>query len=46
MQKIVDGDIRMPSEIAESEGFTGGAIVSEELKEIVTKIINENKQIV
>lgn len=46
MQLIVDGDTRMPSEIAETQGFTGGAQASKELKEIVTKIVEENKEIV
>lgn len=46
MQLIVDGDTRMPSEIAESAGFTGGAQASKELKEIVQKIVDENKEIV
>lgn len=46
MQLIVDGDTRMPSEIATSLGFTGGAQASKELKEITAKIVAENKDIV
>ena len=35
MQAIVDGDERMPSKIAEEQGFVGGANLSEEVKNAV-----------
>ena len=35
MQLIVDGDTRMPTEIAEKLGFTGGVVAGKELIEQV-----------
>ena len=33
MMKIVDGDTRMPSVIAEEQGFVGGTPISDEVRE-------------
>ena len=46
MQMIIDGDLRMPTEIAEFLGFTGGVVAGEELKEQVKKVVEANPEIV
>ena len=43
---IVDGDTRMPKEIADSLGFTGGVVASEETKDWVNLVVSENPEIV
>ena len=40
MMAIIDGDSRMPSEIAEEQGFMGGPITSDEVKAAVTGVLN------
>lgn len=44
--RIVDGDTRMPTEIADQLGFTGPVITSAEVKTAVDKIFTENPHIV
>ena len=44
--RIVDGDTRMPTEIADQLGFTGPVVTSAEVKAAVDKIFTENPQIV
>ena len=39
MMKIVDGDERMPREIAEEQGFVGGAQLGHEVVEAVNRAI-------
>ena len=41
MFAIVDGDTRLPAEIAEEEGFIGGAMTSDEVREAVLTCIND-----
>lgn len=40
MMAIIDGDSRMPGEIAEEQGFMGGPITSDEVKTAVTGVLN------
>ena len=46
MMKIIDGDERMPTEIADQLGFTGAVITSAEVKAAVDDILSKNAQIV
>ena len=45
MQKIVEGDERMPSVIAEDLGLVGTVVTSEEVKNTATSIISQNTDI-
>ena len=44
--RIIDGDARMPTEIADELGFTGAVVTSAEVKAAVDKVLSENPQIV
>ena len=44
--RIIDGDARMPTEIADELGFTGAVVTSVEVKAAVDKVLSENPQIV
>lgn len=44
--RIVDGDTRMPTEIADEAGFTGPVVTSAEVKAAVDKVFTENPQII
>ena len=46
MMRIIDGDQRMPTEIADSLNFTGEVITSAEVKAAVDDILAKNQQIV
>ena len=46
MMRIIDGDERMPTEIAATSGFTGDVITSAEVKAAVDEVVNKNPQIV
>lgn len=46
MMRIIDGDERMPTEIAANSGFTGEVITSAEVKAAVDEVVNKNPQIV
>jgi len=39
MMAIIDGDSRMPSEIAEEHGFMGGIATSDEVKAVVSEVL-------
>lgn len=41
MMAIIDGDDRMPAEIAEEQGFVGGPVTTEEVKLAVTNCLND-----
>lgn len=43
MMAIIDGDERMPGEIAEEQGFIGAEVTSEEVKTAVTNCLNDAK---
>ena len=46
MMAIVDGDERMPSQIAEDSGFVGGPTTPDEVKQACADIIAANPDIV
>jgi Asp-tRNA(Asn)/Glu-tRNA(Gln) amidotransferase B subunit len=46
MMAIIDGDTRMPNQIAEDSGFMVGATTSDDVKNAVEKAIAENLDIV
>ena len=46
MMAIIDGDERMPSQIAEDSGFVGGTMTSEEVTQAVEDAIRDNPDIV
>ena len=41
MMAIIDGDVRMPSEIAEEQGFVGTMITSEEVRSAVNQVLSD-----
>ena len=41
MMVIIDGDTRMPTEIAEEHGFVGGPVTTDEVRNAVTACIND-----
>jgi len=43
---IIDGDGRMPKEIAESCGFTGEVKIAQEVKDAVNLVMSNNPEIV
>ena len=43
MMKTIDGDRRLPSEIAEELGFSGSQIDESELKQRVDEVLAANK---
>jgi len=45
MKKIIDGDERMPSEIAEDLGLVGTVVTSEEVRSTAVEIIAQNTDI-
>ena len=46
MRAIIEGDHRMPAEIAADSGFLGVVTISDELKATVAKAIAENPEVV
>jgi len=46
MKRIVDGETKMPSEIAKESGFVGEVVTSDEVKKAVANAIQENSDIV
>ena len=46
MMAIIDGDERMPSDIAEDSGFVGGPEINDEVKAAVDEAIANNPEIV
>jgi len=46
MMKIIDGDERMPTEMADKLGFTGAVITSAEVKAAVDDVLSKNPQII
>ena len=46
MFKIIDGDKRMPAEIAEELGIKGGNVTGNEIKDVVDKVTEENQAII
>ena len=45
MKKILEGDERMPSEIAEDLGLVGTVVTSEEVKQTTASIVSQNTDI-
>ena len=41
MMAIIDGDERMPAQIAADQGFTGIDVTSDEVKEAVAEVISD-----
>ena len=41
MMAIIDGDERMPGQIAADQGFTGIDVTSEEVKKAVSEVISD-----
>ena len=46
MFKIIDGDKRMPAEIAEELGIKGGNVTGNQIKDVVDQVTEENQAIV
>lgn len=45
-QLIIDGDERMPKEIADSLGFLGEVLIGQDIKDAVTDVVKKNPEIV
>ena len=46
MMKIIDGDRKMPGEIAEELGFSGVHLDDKELRDMVQGVLEQNNSIV
>ena len=45
MKKIVDGDQRMPGEIADDLGLVGSVVATEDVKTVAKAIVSQNTDI-